>query len=116
VTKNDELTLTIGTPGTVGQTCVLAQFLARVLACGQDIAVATERPRWSVDFQGKPVVEDTMEAARHAELASLLPETRPMPAGWISFGSIKLVQAEAAGLIGLADHRRCATAAALSPD
>jgi len=116
VTQDDELALTIGTPGTVGQTCVLAQFLARVLACGQEIAVAAERPRWSVDFQGKPVVEDTMDEAHRGELASLLPEARPMPAGWISFGSIKLVKTEAAGLIGLADHRRCATAGALSPN
>lgn len=113
VTQNGALALTIGTPGTVGQTCTLAQVLARVLACGQDIAVAADRPRWSVDFAGKPVVEDTMDAPLRAELEAALPELRAMPAGWISFGSIKLVRAAGEDLIGLADHRRCATAAAL---
>ena len=67
------------------------------------------------EISGAASFDPQFAPARLGELASLLPETRPMPAGWISFGSIKLVQTEAAGLIGLADHRRCATAAALSP-
>ena len=116
VTTDGELAFTIGTPGTVGQTCVLAQFLARAMACGQDIAAAAERPRWSVDFQGKPVVESTLDEAIRNELQSLLPEARPMPAGWISFGSIKLVHNDRQNLTGLADHRRCATTAALPPN
>jgi gamma-glutamyltranspeptidase / glutathione hydrolase len=113
VTENGALSLTIGTPGTVGQTCTLAQVLARVLACGQDVAVAADRPRWSVDFAGKPVVEDTMNADLCATLRAELPELRTMPAGWISFGSIKLVQPNDGTLTGIADHRRCATTAAL---
>jgi len=116
VTRDEELAFTIGTPGTVGQTCVLAQFLARVLACRQDIAVAADRPRWSVDFQGKPVIENTMEESRRNAVQALVPEARPMPAGWISFGSIKLVANERGELTGLADHRRCATTAALASD
>ena len=60
VMKDGKLVMSVGTPGTVGQTCTLAQFLARVLACGEDPAAAASVPRWSVDFQGKLVVEDTM--------------------------------------------------------
>ena len=114
VTNEQGLAFTIGTPGTVGQTCVLAQFLARVLAGRLDVAIAVERPRWSVDFQGKPVIEDTMDESRRNAVQALIPEVRPMPAGWISFGSIKLVRNEGGDLTGLADHRRCATTAAIA--
>ena len=100
----------LGTPGTVGQTCSLAQYLARILACGQDAASAATRPRWSVDFTGKPVFEETMDAGLRAELLAMAPDFRPMPVGWISFGSIKQAQADQHGMTGLADYRRCATA------
>jgi gamma-glutamyltranspeptidase/glutathione hydrolase len=113
VTQGGRLCMTIGTPGTVGQTCTLAQFLARTLACGQGIAVAAERPRWSADFQGKPVVEDGMAEDLRAAVLARLPEARVMPAGWTSFGSIKLVKVDDDDCIGLADHRRSATAGAL---
>ncbi|MDT2019524.1 gamma-glutamyltransferase [Methylocella sp. CPCC 101449] len=114
ITKSGKLTMTIGTPGTVGQTCVLAQFLARTLACGQDLKVAADRPRWSVDFQGQPVIEDTLDEDELVKLRGRLPNIRTMPSGWISFGSIKLVKAEDDGCVGLADHRRSATTAALN--
>ncbi len=111
VTKNGKLVMSVGTPGTVGQTCTLAQFLARVLACGEDAADAAGVPRWSVDFQGKLVVEDTMdEKLRHAVIAAN-PEARAMREGWISFGSIKLAAVTADGFRGVADHRRVATTA-----
>jgi gamma-glutamyltranspeptidase/glutathione hydrolase len=111
VTKDDELVMSVGTPGTVGQTCVLAQFLARVLGCGQDIAAAAEAPRWSADFQGKLVIEDcTPEALRDAVQAAE-PETKVMRTGWISFGSLKLAMVTDDGFIGMADHRRAASTA-----
>jgi gamma-glutamyltranspeptidase/glutathione hydrolase len=112
VMKDGKLVMSVGTPGTVGQTCTLAQFLARVLACGEDPASAAGVPRWSVDFQGKLVVEDTMAPALRAAVQARAPETRAMREGWISFGSIKLVATTPDGLVGLADHRRVAEALA----
>ena len=112
VMKDGKLAMSIGTPGTVGQTCTLAQFLARVLACGEDPAVAAAMPRWSVDFQGKLVVEDTMAPALREAVQTRAPETRAMPEGWISFGSIKLATNTPEGLVGIADHRRVAEAMA----
>lgn len=110
VMKEGQLVMSVGTPGTVGQTCTLAQFLARVLACGQDPAAAAAAPRWSVDFQGKLVVEDEMDEALRAAIIARNPETRVMRTGWISFGSIKLAMAAGDTLTGIADQRRAATA------
>ena len=112
VMKDGKLVMSLGTPGTVGQTCTLAQFLARVLACGEDRATAASVPRWSVDFQGKLVVEDTMAAALRDAVQARAPEARAMREGWISFGSIKLAAAMPGGFIGIADHRRVAEALA----
>ncbi|HVA14770.1 MAG TPA: gamma-glutamyltransferase [Stellaceae bacterium] len=112
VMKDGKLVMSVGTPGTVGQTCTLAQFLARVLACGEDPAVAASVPRWSVDFQGKLVVEDTMDPVLRAAVMARNPDTKAMREGWISFGSIKLAAHTADGLLGVADHRRAARALA----
>ena len=112
VRKDGRLVMSIGTPGTVGQTCTLAQVLARMLACGEDPADAAAMPRWSVDFAGKLIVEDTMDAALRASLAVRHSEARTVEAGWNSFGSIKLAAVSGDGLIGVADHRRAATARA----
>jgi gamma-glutamyltranspeptidase/glutathione hydrolase len=112
VMKDSKLVMSVGTPGTVGQSCTLAQFLARVLACGEDPAAAAAKPRWSVDFQGKLVVEDTMAPALRDAVQARAPETRAMREGWISFGSIKLAATTPDGLLGIADHRRVAEARA----
>jgi gamma-glutamyltranspeptidase/glutathione hydrolase len=109
VTKGARLAMTIGTPGTVGQTCVLAQILSRILACGQTPETAIAAPRWSADFQGKLVVEDTMPAPlRDAAIAA---GAQTMPAGWISFGSIKLAMPGGGAFAAYADDRRSASAA-----
>jgi gamma-glutamyltranspeptidase/glutathione hydrolase len=112
VMKDGKLVMSVGTPGTVGQTCTLAQFLARVLACGEDPETAAVKPRWSVDFQGKLVVEDTMTPALRDAVQARVPELRAMREGWISFGSIKLAAVTPDGLLGIADHRRVAAAMA----
>jgi gamma-glutamyltranspeptidase/glutathione hydrolase len=112
VMKDGKLVMSVGTPGTVGQTCTLAQFLARVLACGEAPEAAVAKPRWSVDFQGKLVVEDTMAPALREAVQARAPETRAMREGWISFGSIKLAASTPDGLTGIADHRRVAEARA----
>jgi gamma-glutamyltranspeptidase/glutathione hydrolase len=110
VTKDGQLVMSVGTPGTVGQTCVLAQFLARTLACGQDIVAAAEAPRWSADFQGKLVIEDCMDDALQQAVMAKDADAKAMRTGWISFGSIKLAMVDGDGFIGLADHRRAASA------
>jgi gamma-glutamyltranspeptidase/glutathione hydrolase len=112
VTQAGALAMSIGTPGTVGQTCTLAQILARVYACGQDIAEASGPPRWSVDFQGKLVVEDTMAPALRDAVLAATEGAHVMPSGWISFGSIKAAAVTPDGLTGIADYRRAATTAA----
>jgi gamma-glutamyltranspeptidase/glutathione hydrolase len=112
VMKDGRLVMSVGTPGTVGQTCTLAQFLARVLACGEAPAAAAAKPRWSVDFQGKLVVEETMSPALREAVQARAPEMRAMRKGWISFGSIKLAANTSDGLLGIADHRRVAAARA----
>jgi gamma-glutamyltranspeptidase / glutathione hydrolase len=109
VMKDGRLAMSLGTPGTVGQTCTLAQFLARVLAYGEDAAEAAAAPRWSVDFQGKLVVEDTMDEKLSAVIRARNAEAKVMRSGWISFGSIKLAMVSAEGLVGVADQRRAAT-------
>jgi gamma-glutamyltranspeptidase len=111
VTRGGSLTMSLGTPGTVGQTCTLAQVLARMLARGESAADAAAAPRWSVDFDGRPVVEDTMDAALRAAVLAHHPSARVMPAGWISFGSIKLAAVSGTGYEGVADYRRAATTA-----
>lgn len=112
VTRDGGLVMSLGTPGTVGQTCTLAQVLARIFACGQELAPAVDAPRWSVDFAGKLVVEDAMDPAVRDAVLAAVPEAHVMRTGWISFGSIKAATAGPAGLTGVADFRRAATAAA----
>ena len=111
VTRGGALVTSLGTPGTVGQTCTLAQVLARVIGRGEDLATAVAAPRWSVDFQGRPIVEDTMDAALRRAVSARHPDARVMPRGWISFGSIKAVGLAGAGYQGVADDRRAATTA-----
>ncbi len=111
VTRGGALSMSLGTPGTVGQTCTLAQFLARMLACGESAADAAAAPRWSVDFEGRPIVEDTMNAELRDAVLARHPDARVMRSGWISFGSIKLAAVTGAGYEGVADYRRAATTA-----
>jgi len=108
VRKDGRLVMSIGTPGTVGQTCTLAQVLARIIARGENPAAAAEAPRWSVDFKGALIVEDTMDQ----DLRSAIPEARTVAAGWNSFGSIKLAAVTGDGFLGVADGRRAAVALA----
>ena len=111
ITRDGVLSLSLGTPGTVGQTCTLAQVIARILARGESLEVAVEAPRWSVDFQGRLIVEDTMDAALRAAILERHSDARVMPAGWISFGSIKLAAVRGRDYAGVADFRRAATVA-----
>jgi gamma-glutamyltranspeptidase len=113
VTKDGALVMSVGTPGTVGQTCSLAQLLARILACGEAPAAAIAAPRWSVDFAGKLVMEEEMAPALQEAVRAGEPEAKPMSRGWMSFGSVKLAVATAEGYAGFADDRRAAAARGL---
>ncbi|MGH7033987.1 MAG: gamma-glutamyltransferase, partial [Stellaceae bacterium] len=110
VMKDGRLAMSLGTPGTVGQTCTLAQFLARVLACGEDAAEAVAAPRWSIDFKGKLVIEEGMDEALRRAVLDAEAEAKTMRDGWISFGSIKAALAAKGGWRGIADRRRAAAA------
>ena len=116
VTRNGQLTLSLGTPGTVGQTCTLAQFLTRVLAHGQSMYEAASTPRWSVDFDGKPIVESSLPEAQFNALQKMEPDVRKIADGWISFGSIKTIGLSGSQMTAVADHRRSAYGAAVNPD
>jgi gamma-glutamyltranspeptidase/glutathione hydrolase len=108
VTKNNAPLAAIGTPGAPGQTCVLAQVIARMFGRGEGVADAVAAPRWSVDMQGKFIAERSMAA----ELREAL-ELRPMPEGWQTFGSVKIAMRRHEILAAVADQRRCAFAAAV---
>ena len=109
VTRDGKLAMTVGTPGTVGQTCTLAQVLDRMLACGEAPEDAIQASRWSADFQGRLIVEESMPEA--LKTAALADGAVAMPTGWISFGSIKLAMPVEGGLAAYADDRRSAFAA-----
>ena len=108
--KDGQLALSIGTPGTVGQTCTLGAVPGAGAGLRRRCGRGGSAPRWSVDFEGKLVVEDTMDPALVAALAARHPEARTMAAGWISFGSIKLAAPIGEGFSALADDRRAAVA------
>jgi gamma-glutamyltranspeptidase len=110
VMKDGRLAMSVGTPGTVGQTCTLAQFLARVLACGEEPAAAVAAPRWSVDFKGKLVIEAGMDEGLRQAVLGADPDVKVMRDGWISFGSIKAALVADGALFGIADWRRSAVA------
>lgn len=104
--------MSIGTPGTVGQTCILAQILVRILARSEDPAAAIAAPRWSVTLDGKPAVERHMQESLKVAIGEKESELKVMPIGWISFGSVKIAQRTENGFLGIADGRRVATPAA----
>ena len=112
VTKGGDLALSVGTPGTVGQTCSLAQILARILALGEDPATAIAAPRWSVDFAGALLLEAEMAPAARDAVIAAEPGAKPMRRGFMTFGSIKLARVAAGAYEGFADDRRAAAALA----
>ncbi|MBI3090101.1 MAG: gamma-glutamyltransferase [Candidatus Tectomicrobia bacterium] len=99
-----------GTPGGPGQTATLAQFLTRVLACGQDAGEAIAAPRWSVTLDGRFVLEDMMEGAVLSELHRHAHGPLVAPAGSQPFGSLMAVVDDGVALLGAADRRRDAAA------
>jgi len=109
VLRDGRAVMAIATPGMAGQTCTLAQVLARLLAHRQPLEAAIAAPRWSVTPAGSPIVEDTMDAAVQAAVAAAVPEVKA--AGSLTFGSVKAVARDGDGLVAAADFRRVAGAA-----
>jgi gamma-glutamyltranspeptidase len=108
VMRDGKPVMAVGTPGTVGQTCVLAQVLARILACGQAPADAVAAPRWSVALDGKPIVEAGMDGAVKDQVAAAVADLKAMPDGFLTFGSFKIAASLGEGFLGVADGRRMA--------
>jgi gamma-glutamyltranspeptidase/glutathione hydrolase len=108
VLRNDDLYMSLGTPGAPGQTCSMAQFLARVLGCGEDIYTAVAAPRWSVNFKGEPIVENAVNKEFLKNLNIKNQRFESEKTGWITFGSIKAVVSNKGKLSGVADGRRVA--------
>ena len=111
VLRNGLPVMSIGTPGTVGQTCTLAQILVRILLRGEDPAAAIAAPRWSVTLDGKPAVEKQMDDGLKAAIGEQESDLKIMPTGWITFGSVKIAQRTENGFRGIADGRRVAAPA-----
>ncbi len=103
----------IGSPGTAGQTCVMAQLIARLVACNLAPAQALAAPRWSVDLQGKPIVETSLDNNVFDAISAKEAELRRMPVGWQTFGSAKACHYGPNGLTAYADRRRAADVGAL---
>ena len=112
VRRDGKTVMALGTPGTAGQTCVLAQFLARVLARGERPEAAIDAPRWSVTPRGDPILEDSADPAVVAELADKIPALAVRPSGWLTFGSVKAVIRDDRAFTAYADWRRSARAGA----
>jgi gamma-glutamyltranspeptidase/glutathione hydrolase len=112
VRRNGRVVMSIGTPGAAGQTITLAQVLARVLACGQDVPAAIAAPRWSVAPGGTLIIERN---APSADIAALRERDRALtlePERHVRFGSVKAVWQDGARLHAAADYRRVAAAGA----
>jgi gamma-glutamyltranspeptidase/glutathione hydrolase len=108
VMKNGRPAIAIATPGTLGQTCILAQTIARLLACGMDIEEAMEAPRYSVALDGTPAVEAGMAEALKSAIQARVPKLKTVPNGFLTFGSLKIATVAADGFRGYADSRRVA--------
>lgn len=113
VLRDGRAVMSLGTPGTVGQTCVLAQTLARLLASKQRPQDAIAAPRWSADLDGTLIVEETMKPEIVDALSADGASVRTKKEGFVSFGSLKLAMTDEQGFSGFADHRRSAAAGAL---
>jgi gamma-glutamyltranspeptidase/glutathione hydrolase len=112
VRRNGTVVMSIGTPGAAGQTITLAQVLARVLACGQDMAAAIAAPRWSVAPSGGMIVERNASPEVIAALRERQPDLELAPERHVRFGSVKAVWTDGSMLHAAADYRRVAAAAA----
>lgn len=111
VGRDGAIWMSVGTPGAAGQTCTLAQFLTRTLAMSQTMPAAIAAPRWSVNLQGVPIVEDSMAAMTRDDVQAQEPATEVNETGWLTFGSIKVAWRGGDILRGAADGRRSAFAA-----
>ena len=108
VMKDGKPAIAIATPGTLGQTCVLAQTLVRLLANGMGIEQAMEASRYSVALDGTPAVEAGMPDALKSAVAGRVPGLKTVPNGFLTFGSLKIAAVAEDGFRGYADSRRVA--------
>jgi gamma-glutamyltranspeptidase len=112
VRRHGEVVMAIGTPGAAGQTITLAQVLARILSCRQEVAEAIAAPRWSVAPSGKIILEDNTADAIVTALRRHEPTLELAPMSHVRFGSVKAVWKHDDVISAAADYRRVAAASA----
>lgn len=101
-------------PGGPGQTLTLTQILQAATDHRLPLAGAIALPRWSMDLQGRTIVEPDFPAGLFDELNGLGHDVARGVAGSPFFGSAECVERLADGsLLAVADDRREASAAAL---
>jgi gamma-glutamyltranspeptidase len=101
-------------PGGPGQTLTLTQILQAATDHRLPLADAIALPRWSMDLEGRTIVEPDFPAAVFDELNALGHEVGRGVAGSPFFGSAECVERLSDGsLLAVADDRREAAAAAL---
>jgi gamma-glutamyltranspeptidase len=106
VMRGTQAWIACGTPGGPGQTGTVAQFLARVLARGEDIASAIAEPRWSMTLAGDFILEDSAPEAVRAAVLAAEPGVKPSRWGSVNAGSLAAIQRDGEGWVGCVDSRR----------
>jgi len=103
-----------GSPGTVGQTCIMAQVMAQVMAAilehRADPGEMIDAPRWSVPENGNFILEESASPALRDDLFAAMPRMQSAPEGSVTFGSIKATIARGGHMVAVANLRRVAGA------
>ena len=111
VFQNGRLKFLLGTPGGPGQTLTLVQVLSHLVDLELDLPSSVAEPRWSMDHDGQPILEEGVPDAVIAELCDLGFAVQRAPAASPFFGSAGLIQMLSDGVLcGVADGRREACA------
>ena len=110
VLKDGRALMAAGSPGTVGQTCIMAQVMVGLLDHGIEAGEMVDAPRWSVADDNAFILEDSASPALRDELFAAMPGMRSAPEGSVTFGSIKAAIARDDDILAVADFRRVAGA------
>lgn len=106
VLRGDQVWIACGTPGGPGQTGTVAQFLARVLARGEDIGAAIAAPRWSMTLAGDFILEDSAPETVREKVLAAEPGVKGARWGSVNAGSLAAIQRDGEGWVGCVDSRR----------
>jgi len=106
VFKNGRVKYLMTTPGGPAQTISNVQMLTNVVDRGMELSAALEAPRWSIDGEGNPLIDD-----EYPQTTIDMLEKRGFKlqraSGASYFGSSKCIEVLEGGVLaGAADHRR----------